>query len=949
MKDRGVLGGYSLLIAFLAGLVVLAVDSGRLNAKEPDFMKDFRMVHEVGGITDYELRTNGLRVLLGEDHSAPVATVMVTYRVGSRHEIDRYRGAAHLLEHMLFKATEHYDKRTTVSIARALQDVGAILNAGTWPDGTNYYELLPSNHLGLAIAIEADRMRGAKLLAEDLRSEMPVVQSEFDRLENSPLIALEQAVWQKAFQVHPYHFPVIGIRSHLEAMPSEHLREFYNQYYYPNNAVLSVIGDFKREEILSLIHEHFASLPPSPAPIPSLNIHEPEQKEKRSVEVRREDKIEAIYIAHKIPAALHPDIPALDVLSKVLAGSTASRFYRELVDRGLAVQVAAEVEKRHDPSLFVAWMILAPGVQHERMEKAVLDIYERIQSEGISEEELKRARRQLHVESAFARDGSYHLSSELSSWIAAGDWTQFITYPEKTAQVTAEDVARVARKYLRPDSLTTGYLISKNPEPALTRPTAKAEKPAPDPKPGLGHEEKTVEPDEFPVDVLDKETDEISKIGNIPLSKRVQTREVAGFKVMSVKTAVKDVVTLTGSITSAGYAYADNPLVPSLLPAMLSQGTQKRDKREIARLLSNHGIQLTFHIDYERFRFDIRCLRQDIGLALALTAEQLRYPLLPEEEFPIQVQQHRVDILEAMSNTSRQAQAALSRLIYPHEHPHYELPFEDQLRLLDQVTVSDLRRFHESHFGPQGGIIVAVGDIDPQEIEKGIRKGFEGWVPHQREIPYRTTVTWKGPPSKKVIRIPDKVQIDVFLGHALPLRHTDKDFLPAFLGNFILGGNFSSRLSNSVRDEKGLTYHIHSELSGIEREVQGHWQITMILNPHSLEPGLEATLHEIRAFAEKGVSEQELAEKKETVIGNFKVSLSTTRNMAYQILKAEELGLGIAYLDEFPQKIHAVTLEEVNAAIARYFHPEQLHIAIAGVAEKSEPLAPQVPAPERGR
>ncbi|MDZ7693772.1 MAG: pitrilysin family protein [Balneolaceae bacterium] len=212
---------------------------------------------------------------------------MVTYNVGSRNEVTGTTGATHLLEHLMFKGTDKYNRENNTGIDALLQNKGAMLNATTWLDRTNYYENLPSEHLELVVDIEADRMRNLWLREEDRQPEMTVVRNEFERGENSPFSALNKEIWASAIIAHPYHHSTIGWRSDIEGVPIEKLREFYDTYYWPNNATVTVIGDFNKSDALSHIKNYFGLISSSPEPIPQVYTQEPEQKGARRVQVKR--------------------------------------------------------------------------------------------------------------------------------------------------------------------------------------------------------------------------------------------------------------------------------------------------------------------------------------------------------------------------------------------------------------------------------------------------------------------------------------------------------------------------------------------------------------------------------------------------------------------------------------------------------------------------------------
>lgn len=424
-----------------------------------DLPDAFEFVEESGRIEAYRLQANDLQVLLLPEAAAPVVAFMVTYHVGSRNETAGLTGATHFLEHLMFKGTERFNRRRGTSIFDTLQRVGARVNATTWLDRTNYYELLPREHLPLAVEIEADRMRGALIDPEDVEAERTVILNEFDRGENEPLRSLYHAVWSTAFVAHPYHHPTIGWRSDIEHVTAEGLRHFYDTYYWPNNATVSVIGDIDRVETLRLLNAHFGSITRAPHDLPSLHTREPEQRGERRVKIRRPGQLGAVLVAYKAPHAMDPDAEALDVLARVLASGKSSRLFRRLTDRGITAGIMASMPRLRNPGLFYVFAHLAPEHTHAEVEEGIADVVERIREEGISTDELERAKIQLKAQEAFSRDGPFSIASQLNEAIAAGDWKLYTTYLDRVDRVTVADVQRVARTYFVEDKCTVGHFV----------------------------------------------------------------------------------------------------------------------------------------------------------------------------------------------------------------------------------------------------------------------------------------------------------------------------------------------------------------------------------------------------------------------------------------------------------------------------------------------------------
>ncbi|MFO1408378.1 MAG: pitrilysin family protein [Steroidobacteraceae bacterium] len=426
----------------------------------------FRYVRTVGAISEYTLESNGLTVLVMPDHSAPVVTFMVTYRVGSRNEVTGTTGATHLLEHLMFKGSPAYNDAKGNSVKQYLETVGGMYNATTWYDRTNYYAVVPKDALEGYVAIEADRMRNLSLDEKDREREMTVVRNEYERGENDPQEALDKAIFAAAYIAHPYHHNTIGWLSDIENVPIWKLREFYDTFYWPDNATVTVIGDVEPAAALALVKKYYAACPRSPKPIPQVYTVEPEQQGPRRVTVNRAGEIGVVGISWKSPSGRDADYPALDVLATILGNGKTSRFYRALTDRNLALQVSANAGFLHDPSLFQVYAYVAPGVGHAEVEKVLNEEIERLRRDGVTDQEVATALAKYESATAFARDGSFSIASVLNETIAAGDWTLYYTIDDATRRVTAADVKRVANTYLVADHGTTGWFVPTSDAPA---------------------------------------------------------------------------------------------------------------------------------------------------------------------------------------------------------------------------------------------------------------------------------------------------------------------------------------------------------------------------------------------------------------------------------------------------------------------------------------------------
>ncbi|HEY4514807.1 MAG TPA: pitrilysin family protein [Candidatus Paceibacterota bacterium] len=423
--------------------------------------KDFKFIRSISGIHEYVHKGNGLHVLIAPDHSTPTITLNVVYLVGSRNEAVGHTGATHLLEHLMFKGSKKFNKKTGKTIDTLVFGMGGMANATTSFDRTNYFELIPKERLCELMELEADRMRNALITEVDRASEMTVVRNEFEMGENDPASALEKEVWASAFREHPYHHPTIGWKSDVENMSIARLQAFYNEFYYPNNAYLTLVGDVEVKEGLDQVNKYFGNIKRSTQGIPSMYTTEPAQEGDRRVVVSRNGELPIVMMAYKVPPATHKDLYPLTVLASVLGSGRTSRLYRRLVDGGYASAVSVSNQAFHDGGLFVISATLTKGTSLSTVESLVMSEIVRLATESITDEELSRVIYQTKIAQASLRDGSYALSQVLTECIAYGDWTITGTFFKNIERVNKSDITRVVKEYLKQDTLTVGNFVPK--------------------------------------------------------------------------------------------------------------------------------------------------------------------------------------------------------------------------------------------------------------------------------------------------------------------------------------------------------------------------------------------------------------------------------------------------------------------------------------------------------
>jgi len=412
-------------------------------------------------VKEYTLK-NGLKVLIIEDHKAPLATFQIWYRVGSKDEPMGKTGISHLLEHMMFKGTPKYGSKQFSNI---IQRNGGTDNAHTTKDYTMYHQTLSSDRIDLSIKLEADRMINLLLEPKEVVAERNVVMEERRmRYEDNPQSSLYEEVITTAFKAHPYQWPVIGWMSDIVSVERKDLYRYYRTYYSPNNAFIVISGDVKAEDILSKVRKAFEHKRPSKRSFIKDRTEEPQQRGEKRVYLKREVELPYILMAYHVPSFPHEDSFALDVLSTILSGGKSSRLYKNIVyEKRLALNTFADYSGFYkDPFLFVFGGTAAPKKNIEDVEKAIYDEIEKVKKESPSEMEIQKAKNQIEAAFVFAQDSTYSRAFYTGMFEMLGNWRLMDKYLEGVRKVKPEDVQAAAKKYLIDDNKTVGILVPVN-------------------------------------------------------------------------------------------------------------------------------------------------------------------------------------------------------------------------------------------------------------------------------------------------------------------------------------------------------------------------------------------------------------------------------------------------------------------------------------------------------
>ena len=406
---------------------------------------------------------NGLTILTLEDHSAPVVSYQVWFKVGSRNERPGITGISHLFEHMMFKGSKNIGSEEH---AKLIQANGGIDNAWTSNDNTTYFENLPSDKLELAVRLESERQVNLNITPENLASEREVVKEERRvSTDNDPAGLLNEQLYAAASPAPPYQWPVLGWMSDLDAITLEDCQNYFRTHYAPNNATVVIVGDFKTDQAVALVKKYYGDMKAQP-PGPPVKTVEPQQLGERRVYVHKIAQVSSLSLGYHSPDLNHPDIIPLKVLSQILFSGQSSRMYKKLVyDKQMAISVSGGVDEVIDPGLFYIDASVKPGFTVERIEKELYDELERLKTELVTDRELQKAKNKLEanfynrlqtVSSKASRLGFYQT--------IAGDYQKLFSEAEKIQAVTKEDLQRVAKQYLTDKNRTVAILVPEKPQ-----------------------------------------------------------------------------------------------------------------------------------------------------------------------------------------------------------------------------------------------------------------------------------------------------------------------------------------------------------------------------------------------------------------------------------------------------------------------------------------------------
>ena len=864
----------------------------------------------MGGVTEYRF-ANGFKALLMPDSSQPLITTNINYLVGSRHENYGESGMAHLLEHLLFKGSPKHKDPKAEFVQR-----GVRYNGTTYFDRTNYFMTFDATKANLdwALGLEADRMVNSFISKTDLDSEMTVVRNEFESGENDAGRVLAQRMAQSAFTWHNYGRPTIGARSDIENVPIDRLQAFYRTWYQPDNAVLVLAGDFKPEEALASIARTFGALPKPTRTLPRTYTQEPVQDGEREVSLRRSGEQQLVAVQYHTPAGSHPEYAAVDILTMIVGETPGGRLHDALVPTKLATAAWGYDRQLAERGLIVFGAAVPKDGALAPARAALLNVLHGLDKKPITADEVNKAKQKLLTQMDVTLTKTHSFATQLTEWIAIGDWRLFFKYRDYVHNVTAADVNRAAAAYLRPSNRTIGTFVPADAAERATIP------PLPDLQAALQNYQ-------GPQGIAAGESFELTP-------QNIDARTERYVAANGMKVALLPKKSRGGMVNARLDMYFGSEeskrnmsTACSAMGAMLMRGTTTKSRTQIRDAMT--ALKANLAVGLGGGTFEV--VKEGFTGSFELLADILQNPGFPPDEFE-QLKRASLSGLESQkSDPGALAAAAISLYQSPYPKGHWlaAKSVDEQIAEWNALTLDDVKRCYTQFAGANSATFSLVGDFDAMPAKAILARLFGNWkstVPHQRVLnvlPKKTALNTE-------IKVPDKANANYRASLSFPMNDSDADYPALAVANFLIGGSSNSRLPKRVREKEGLSYSTGSGISVSSFEPDGRFGIGAIHAPENKAKVEAAIREELELVRSKGFSDAEVKEAVDSILTQRKQSRASDGALASKLASDLYLGRTYAWDAELEKKLVAVTARQVNAVVVKVLDFSKMNVAKAG-------------------
>ena len=872
---------------------------------------------------------NGLHVYAAVDRATPNVAVQVWYGVGSKDDPKGRSGFAHLFEHLMFKGTRNLPPET---FDRLTEDVGGANNASTSDDFTEYNEIIPANHLERLIWAEAERMSGLVVDEANFRSERAVVEEELrQRVLADPygrLFTLD--IPEASFTVHPYHRPTIGSIEDLESATVADVRAFHALYYRPDNASLIVVGNFDPAALDRWIDAYFGPIARPAEPLPRVTVAEPPRSAPKVIDAYAPNvPLPAEVLSYPAPDAADRDAAALRVADAILSAGKSSRLYDALVYRqALAQSVFSNADLRRQGGLFMVGAILAEGKTLEQGDAALRAAVARLREGPVSPAELSAAKNQLLAATLRGHETVEGRASELGTTLTVeGDAARVNRDIADLQAVTADDVRRVARAWLRDDRAITIRYRAETARPKGQADALTQDSPLVAARPLVAPAVVPVT-ETLPPDRRQAPPPPAAAVAAI-LPRPVERTLANGLRVIVARTG--DLPIITASLSVRGGAALDpkgQAGLAEVTAGLLTQGTPSRSASAIAAEVEALGGSIGAAAGYDSETISLSSLTATLPQGLPILADAARHPLFAQEELDRLRAQKINDLTVAMQDPATLGGMVMTTAVFaggPLGHPVSGTPAS--LARIDRAAVA---AGHARLFRPDNAVLVITGGIDPEAAFALAQRDFGDWPRPAGPPPAPPVPGPLSPPRVVVVDLPGTGQAAVLVG-GRSIGRADPAYAAASVADHVLGGGYSARLNEEIRVKRGLSYGAGSRIN-FWREV-GLFQAAAQTKNASADEVVGLILDQIRGLGAAPAPAGELAARKADLIGDFGRSAATSAGLGQMLsLRAVE-GVDIGEVESHAGAIEAVTAAQAQAAAARVVDPNAASVVVVGDAK----------------
>ena len=872
---------------------------------------------------------NGLRVYAMRDTSTPNVAVQLWYDVGSKDDPKDRSGFAHMFEHLMFKATRNL---VSEQMDRLTEDVGGYNNASTNDDYTNYYEVVPANHLQRLLFAEADRMASLVVEPTSFASERDVVKEE---LRQSTLARPYGKLFSTylsaaSYTRHPYARSTIGSIDNLQAASIDDVRAFHATYYRPDNAILVVSGNFDPAQLDAWVKQYFAGIARPATAIPRVAVTEPDRTQAVAYTVYEPNTpLPAVVKTWHIPADRSPDIPALSVLQTILSTGESSRLYESLVYRDQLAQDASSIlDSKQGTGNLVAYAILAGGKTVAAGEAALTREIARFRDTPVSAAELAEAKNEILTAAIKSRETAEGKARVLAaSVIIDGDPRDADRQLAAIARVTAADVQRVARAYLRPEQgVTIRYLpadqqpdnvrlipITVQPSVVTTPLTPPADIAIVTPAPA--DQRILPPPPAAPVATT------------LPVP--VETRLANGLRVITVER--HDLPLVTATLVATGGAATDPAAragASSLASELLTKGTTTRSATQIARQIESLGASIDSGADRDGAMVSVTVKSDQLARALPILADVATHPAFAPAEIDRARAQAIDGVTVAMKDPAQLANLVANRLVFG--DGAYAAPVSGTPASLKAIGAADLRAAYARTWNPAQAALVMVGDITPAAATALATAQLGTWRSTAPTVVAPAPTPFPAP-RVVVVDMPGAGQAGVVVARG-GIERADPRYYPLNVANTVLGGGFSSRLNQEIRIKRGLAYGASSSLQA--RRLPGVIAARTQTKNATAPDVVTLIAQQMAGLGAAPVPVAELDTRKAVLVGNFGRTIETTEGVAGIIGNYVLQSVPLDELTRYTAGVEGVDPRTVQAAAAQLLDPAAASIVVVGDAKQ---------------